>query len=336
MNIAHKAPPLPTLAVAALFLVGCHPPRPAASAASATAFAGAAADRVAQIGDASISAAQFRHLLQARAAGDPQRFGSLPAKEALLDELVVREASYQKALAAGFDRRPDIADAVKRLITEKFQLEQRDADADLLPKAIPAAQISNYYQSHPDEFAEPPAVRGAAIFIRIPPGADSVHRETLLAKAQSLLDKARTATPPQFAILAQENSDDQASRYRSGDTGWISPTRKGVDPGLADALLALRSTGDFAPLISVKNGVWIAKLTDSRPSSLRPLAQVRELISYKLTQERNTRLEQTFDARMKSGLAISINKPLLDSITAPSLPAPPPPPAMISSLVQTQ
>src|SRR6266498_1090209 len=63
---------------------------------------------VAKVGEAIISEAAFRELLQQRARSQPEKLVTLEQKEALLDELIRPEAIYEKARAGGFDQRPDI------------------------------------------------------------------------------------------------------------------------------------------------------------------------------------------------------------------------------------
>jgi hypothetical protein len=312
-----------------LFVVaGCRQPKPAVIAPSP--------EGVAQVGGVSITPEEFQRLLQARSVGNPRQFAGVDAKKALLDELIMREAAYQKALASGFDQSPEIQEAVKRLIVDKYQAkESEELSAGTTSKIASEAEIENYYHEHAGEFMEPAAVRGAVIFVKIPANADADHRTRQMAKAQSILDAAKTATAPQFALLAQQNSDDQATRYQGGDTGWTSVSRNMIDAKVANTLLSLQNSGDFAPLVTTKNGVWIVKLTDSRPATMRPLAQVKDLISYRLVRAHSEQHEKALAAKIKSGLDISINRSLLESIH-PSQPAPTAPPTTLPAFAQAQ
>lgn len=292
-------------------------------------------NEIARVGSAAISREVFDQLLRSRAEGDPDRFATLAAREALLDELIRREATYSKAIAAGFDQRPEIQENIKRLIIGKFQEEQLAGQA-AGNSAIPTAQIEDYYRQHLDQFTVPAAVRGATIFLKIPPEADHETRERLMASAQRILDQAKGAAPSEFSLLVQRNSDDRATRYRGGDTGWVSDQVTGLqlDPAVVKALLALKDTGDVSPLVPTKNGVYIIKLVEKRPADTRPLAQVKELIAYNLTKERQAQREKEFYANMEAGLEISINRPLLESINppAPTHENPPPLPGALAQV----
>lgn len=292
-------------------------------------------NEIARVGNASISDEVFDQLLRLRSEGDPGRFQNLSARAALLDELIRREATYSKAIAAGFDQRPDIQESIKQLITSKFQEEQL-AGQSAGDRVIPQALIDDYYRQHPDQFTVPAAVRGETIFIKVPSQADREKRELLMASAQRILDQVKSASPSEFSLLVQLNSDDQATRYRGGDTGWVSDPAPAsqLEPAVVKALLALKDPGDIAPLVPTKKGIYIVRLVEKRLATKRPLLQVKELIAYRLTKEREAQRENDFYANMEAGLDISINQRLLESISlsTPTRQAPSPLPGTIAQI----
>jgi hypothetical protein len=281
------------------------------------------ANEVAHVGTVSISRGTFEELLNMRSLGASNRLATMPAKEALLDEIVRREAVFAKARAAGFDQRPDIQETVKRLIVSKFQEEQMKGQSALEPE-VTDYEAEKFYKQHADSYLTGPKFHGAIVFLKISPLADPERRQLVTAKAQALLAEARTATPADFARLVEANSEDQTTRYRSGDMGWISggPNALGYDRAVFEALSALEKPGDFAPLVSTKKGVYIVKLLESQPAGVRPLNEVKDRIVYTLRKQKLEQREQDFFATMKAGLDIHINRPLLESIhPSPSPPA---------------
>lgn len=286
-------------------------------------------NEVARVGDASINQETFQALLNLRAGGGSNRFATMEAKAALLDELIRREAVFAKARAAGFDQRPDIRESVKRLIAGKYQEEQMKLKGAEEP-VVSQEEIEQYYQEHAAAFATPAKARGAIILLKISPLAEPEKRAELLARAQSLLDQASATPPADFARLVAENSEDQTTRYRAGDIGWLTREAKSreLDPAVTEALFSLQKPGDFAPLISARKAVYILKLLDTQPAGILPLQQVKDAIVYKLRKQKLEEREQDFFASMKAGLDITINRPLLESIRPPpfspkSLPATP-------------
>jgi hypothetical protein len=308
-----------------LGLTGCHHDKQTQAGSS----------EVARVAEACISRDAFETQLNLRARTAGDHFSTESAKAALLDEMIRREAVFAKAKAAGFDQRPDVQESVKRLIVDKFQEEQMKARGADEP-FVSEREIEDYYRQHNDKFATAARVRGAILFLKISPLVDAEKREQLMVKAEALLAQAATAAPREFAALVQANSEDQATRYKAGDIGWVSREAKGRDlePAVMEALFALKTPGDFAAVTSGEKGVYIVKLTDSQPAGTRPLTEVKESIAYTLRKQKLDQREQDFFAGMKAGLDIRINRPLLESIQPSPSPVKTPPgtPGMAAQL----
>ena len=251
--------------------------------------------------------------------GNGFRFSDVTNREALLGEMIDREALYAKAIESGYDKRPEVEAAIKHLILSRF----RDEEISKLNLIVPVTdqEIQTYYDSHAAQFATPAKVHAAMILLRIPATATDDKRAEIMSKAKDVLDEARAAaTPGAFAELVQANSQDQGTRYRGGDLGWVSQASPpwGMDSAAVAALFDLQKPGDFAPLIQGDKGVYIFKLLDIRSAGVRPLNQVRESIRYSLQQEHKARGEEQFYAAMRIGLDIRTNRVLFDSIQPPS------------------
>src|SRR6185503_20429598 len=102
---------------------------------------------------------------------------------------------------------------------------------------------------------QPPSVRGAIIFIDGSVKANAARQAELRHEAEAALEEARQALDDKsFAQVVMKRSADQATRYRGGDMGWVTPGMAGVDPALTQALLALEKPGQFAPLVETARG----------------------------------------------------------------------------------
>jgi len=284
---------------------------------------------VAQVGDTSISEEAFTRLMQQRAGRDPNRYTNAAEREALLEELIDREATYAKAKASGFDQRPEIQESIKRLIASRF-LEEETAKQPGEP-AVAESDLEQYYQEHHAKYAIPEKAHGAVIFLRVPATAAPEKRSELLAAAQKVLDDARMADDASaFALVVQNHSEDQATRYRAGDMGWVSRDARpwGMEPGVGEALFSLKKPGDFTPLVSTEKGIYIVKLIEKQPVTFRPFAEVKEEIRYVLMREKQDQREKNLYVALRSGLDIRINRPLLESIKPPAARAGQSPPAV--------
>lgn len=284
---------------------------------------------VAEVRGVPISAEALTRLMQQRAGHNPGRFTNITEKEALLGELIDAEATYAKATASGFDQRPEIQESIKRLIASRFLEEQAGKQPSVPP--VTDRDLEQYYQDHASKYSIPAKARGAIIFRQIPATATAEKRAEALANAGKILEEAQAAQDElAFARVVQKHSEDQATRYRGGDLGWISQEAKlwGIDSAIVEALFALKTPGDFAPLIVTPRGVYVLKLAQKQPPSIRPFRELKEEIRYLVTRERQEQRERELHASLREGLAIRINQPLLESLPVPNATANENPPAV--------
>jgi parvulin-like peptidyl-prolyl isomerase len=117
--------------------------------------------------------------------------------------------------------------------------------------------------------------------------------------------------------VVARHSEDQASRYRGGDIGWLNSETPGVDPRLVATLAGVEKPGDLAPLISTPRGLVIARLLEKKEAGFKALAEARETIRYQLSRLKTQQAEAGLQASIKAGLDIQVNPALLESISLP-------------------
>ncbi|MGO4223482.1 peptidylprolyl isomerase [Lysobacter sp. TAF61] len=113
------------------------------------------------------------------------------------------------------------------------------------------------------------------------------------AKAKATTLQARLAGGADFAVLAQENSDDASSKGKGGDLGWFTRDEFGPDFGAAIAAL---QPGQVSAPIRTQAGWHVVKLEGTRQSDVgdrNRRAQVQETIGRrKLEDEWNRFLRE--------------------------------------------
>ncbi len=148
-------------------------------------------------------------------------FSDPDGKRRLLDMMVFRETLYRKAEKSGYLEQPDIIRRIAALIAEQFR---QDHLTPVLNKImITERDIQSYYQDHKQNFFTQEMFRPAVIHLRLPPKASEQRKIILEKKAEPIMMEA-LALPYDasgFGALAVKCSDDQASRYKGGDQGWI-------------------------------------------------------------------------------------------------------------------
>jgi parvulin-like peptidyl-prolyl isomerase len=173
-------------------------------------------------------------------------------------------------------------------------------------------------------------VRVGVIFLAASARATPERQAELKQRAEELLVQAHGIDAGGYTQLAQQYSEDQATRYRGGDAGWLTrgDSESRWEHSVVEAAFGLKSIGDVAPLLSTARGFYIVRLVDTRPMTVRPLAEVKEGIKYQLTQARQQQQQTEFLEEVRRNSRIEINQSLLDSLPEPTTRAARQPPGL--------
>lgn len=296
---------LGTVAAISSFLIGCG--REVASNRTEPTRQHLPDTAIARVGESTISRQAFEEQWNRRS--------DVRSKEELLQEMIRFASVLAQARAAGVDRDPDVVAAFNRMVVGKFQedqLQRRGLDSIQASEA----EIREYYQTHLDRFTTPARIRLGVIACKTSTKATPEKREQGRHVATALWNQAKEANDDGFRQLAMKYSDDQATRYAGGDTGWFVPEQPTSrwEPEVVTAALGLSKPGDMAPLVETGRGFYIVKLLGQQAALHRSLAEVRDGITYQLRQQKAQRLRQSFFQEMRAGLAIEINRSTLDAI----------------------
>ncbi len=286
---------------------------------------------LAQVEDGVITVAQFEAELARRAQRGSGRVSSPQDREALLEEMVRFEVMYARAIAAGLDRDPEMAQRIRRMVVARYE-EQHQAEAEKTP-APTATEVDAYYREHLAEFIQPEKVRGAVLLLKVSPKATEEKKQEAMRRAEGIRAEAiqQAAAQPSFGDLARQHSEDAATRYRGGDGGWIARDQKGFfwPKEVVEGLFALGAPGEIGPVIRTPDGLYVIKLMERTAAAAAPLDQVRERIAWRLQSERTQQAQKDFYEQQKAGLRIVINRDRLATVTLPPAPtSAPPPPAL--------
>lgn len=119
--------------------------------------------------------------------------------------------------------------------------------------------------------------------------------------------------------MAVKYSDDQATRYRGGETGSLTTKEgnNGWDKEVIEALSALKTPGEVSPVIATPTGFYIVKLMEKKEGAIRPLNEVKDIIRYQILTDKKNRAEQEFYEKLKAKVNVSVNSELLKTMEAP-------------------
>lgn len=281
---------------------------------------------VATVGSVRIGAAALeRQLATSRAVTAAQ-------KQAVLENLIRFELLHAAALAAGYDKKPETVDAVRRLVVGSFV--QDEFEPQFAGLRVTEEEIKAYFEAHLADFTVPQAVRAAVIQIKVSPKASEEQRTALRARAEAARAEA-LALPPataSFGAVAVKYSDDQATRYRGGDAGWLRAGQRESlwDEEVTSAIFSLREPGEVGPVVAAASGFHLVKLMEMRASAPRALDEVREQVSYQVLSAKKAQLEREFYTGLAARIPVSIDEQALAAVPFPVRGDPPPdsPPAL--------
>ena len=266
-------------------------------------------DTVARVGDRRIDVGDLQGEMERRSA-------SASEKDSLLQEMIDFEAMLAKAKKEGLDKDPELIRACERLLVGKFRSKHLTPAVESI--SVAPEEAREYYENHRDEFAKPPSVRLALLYLsahsRMSPEKRDSIREKLAGARETALGMAEEKG---FGKLSIAFSEHQASRYRGGDIGWVKEEgRAGIDQAAVDAGFSLAAVGDVSEVVEGENGFYVVKLMDRKEASLTPFEKVERKINQTLLLEKRRKAEAEFHENARQGLEIEIYPEVLATVEA--------------------
>ena len=169
-------------------------------------------------------------------------------------------------------------DADDYLVPEKRRLRFVLIDVPALKAAVTPtdADVQSYYDNNLDRYTEPTTLRASQILLR----TAGLDLEEVRARAEAIVAEARGGAD--FAALAMEHSQDEASKAAGGDLGQITPGQ--FTPEFEGAAFALQQDEISDPVTSLV-GIHIIKATEKTGGVSQTLDTVRANIVDLLKQE---------------------------------------------------
>jgi peptidyl-prolyl cis-trans isomerase C len=256
---------------------------------------------------------------------------AVPAAPELLQEMADRLALVEKAKQAGIADDPETKRRIQSVIIAS--LREKQLEAEIAKIAVTDEEIAKAYEARREEFSQPGLDRFAILF----QAADAKASDARKAEAKQRLEQAialadanpaaggRGPAAGGFGQVAAQNSDDQVSRYKGGDIGWIETAAKEtrLPASVIEAGRALEK-GKRSGVIEAADGYYVILKTDARPGGMRPLEQVADNLRQQLLRDKRRAAEEAFLAD-----ALRLAKADIDEAAAAQvvLPASPPPAA---------
>jgi peptidyl-prolyl cis-trans isomerase D len=160
-----------------------------------------------------------------------------------------------------------------RTLPEGLEVPEEAAQALL---AKDPERVRTSYESRKSEFDRPEQARTRHILIRFAPGDDAAKQD-----ARKRIDavRERIAAGADFADVAMETSEDDATKARGGDLGWI--VRGGVVKPLEDAAFT-QAPGALGEVIETPQGFHLVRVEERQPARVVPFEEAQTQVAQDL------------------------------------------------------
>lgn len=236
---------------------------------------------IARIGDRTYTSEDFQRWMelnpedrQEEVAADDQKKASILKQ--IITNMVVADVARQQE----FDRRPDIKEKLKHVVNGFLTLEyiERVVAAGV---SLTEEDIKSYYEENIDKFSMQEQVRARYILIKVDAEMDATEKQEARKKAEDILNQVRNGSD--FATLAKEYSQDQASRSRGGYLGWFG--RGSMLPEFEAAAFG-QQPGETGEIVETSRGYYLIKVEERKEGEVKPLEEVRQMIETPLLVEK--------------------------------------------------
>ncbi len=131
-------------------------------------------------------------------------------------------------------------------------------------------EVEQAYAASKGRYLKPEVRIASHILFAVPRSANEAKQQEVLETAQSVLDRIKGGED--FAVLAEEFSDDPGSKRKGGDLGIIAKGQ--MVPEFEQAVFVM-AEGDISDPVKTEFGFHLIKLTALEAEAEKPLDEVR-------------------------------------------------------------
>lgn len=222
-----------------------------------------------------------------------------------LEELAERAQMAQAATDGGLANDPVVRAEYARVLATRFKekhLNQTIADAGR--QEIPEVQLREIYERNVDQYVSPEKRQVAVLWLNHNgnPERQQAYQAKLNSAREWLMSHPEVKDHPElgFSVLSVDHSEHAASRFNGGILHWLQ-AEGGFDAftkAVATLAFQLQSTGQVSDVVTVREGVFLVRLMDIKPSVRRPYETVKAEIQQAETSRLRSQLQQQFKEKL--------------------------------------
>jgi peptidyl-prolyl cis-trans isomerase C len=256
----------------------------------------APADKVvATINGEVITQSQLDMLYDSLSLQTRQQYERSGGKGAFLDNYARKRLLLQEALKQGFDKRPEVKQAVDA--ARESALFDRYVREVISQQIVTDEMVRKYYDDNIKDFGEPEQIKAYHIIVMYngtgpKPKTKEQAQAEIRKIAKDLRDRAKGWTQSDanakahlmltaFNDAAKQYSEDGAAQ-RGGELGWFA--RGAMDKTFEDVVFAMKP-GEMSEPFETRFGYHIAFVESRKPSRVTPYDEAKRAIREKLVNE---------------------------------------------------
>lgn len=269
----------------------------------------AADDVIARVAGTEIKADQVKPFLAGLSETDREALLKNPAAlSQAVRTLILQQLLFKEALAAGWDKTPEVADQIERL-KQGVVAESYLGSIAKIPDGYPTEQdVKSLYEARREDLKVPRQLQLAQIYVAVPPDADKAVQENAKARIDAA---AKAAKAGDFAAAARESSDERESASRGGAVGWLAEGQ--IQTEIRTKVAAL-SKGSVTEPIRLADGWYVVKVVDTKDAHTATLEEVKGQLVRLLQTERARANREAYLAKLQQQNPIALDELALDQL----------------------
>jgi len=272
----------------------------------------AADEIIARVGETEIKAAQVKPFLANISEQDRETLSKNPAAlSQAVRTLILQQMLFKEALAAGWDKTPEVAEQIERL-RQAAVAESYLQSISKVPDGFPSdEEIRTVYEARKSDLKVPKQIQLAQIYVAIPKEADKAAQD----KAKARIDEiAKAAKSGDFAAVAREKSDERESASRGGEVGWLAEAQ--IQPDIRTKVAGL-AKGSVTDPIRLGDGWYVVKVIDTKEPHTATLEEVKDQLARLLRTERARANRDAYLSKLQQQNPVALDEIGLSKLLQP-------------------
>lgn len=263
----------------------------------------AADEVIARVGDEEIKVGQVKPYLANLQPADRDALAKNPAAlSQAVRTLILQQILFKEALAAGWDKTPEMAEQLERL-RQGAIAETYLQSISKVPDSYPSdAEVKAVYDARKDELKVPKQVRLAQVYVAIPQDASKEEQDKAKARVDEI---AKAAKSGDFAAIAREKSDERETAARGGEVGWLAEAQ--IQPEIRSKVSGL-SKGAVTEPVRMADGWYVVKVLEVRDPHTASLDEVKEQLVRAMRAERARANREAYLSKLQQTKPIALDE----------------------------